>query len=184
VHNTVTVDGLDQMTRAGKFLYLDWAQAKVVEHGAARLAAEHDGYRRLGINHRRTVTAFENAWLVEDELAASQHRPAACRLHWLLPDWEYELRDPGPAIRLRSPFGWVTLQVQAQGMAGASSTVSQRFSLIRAGHLVHGDGPASPIHGWFSPTYGVKLPALSLALEVQSTAGARFSSEFRFPTGN
>jgi len=41
VHNTVTVDGGDQMLRAGRFLYLDWAQAQVVQGEAAQPAKEH-----------------------------------------------------------------------------------------------------------------------------------------------
>jgi hypothetical protein len=172
-----------KMTSAGKFLYLDWAQGKVVEHSGARLAAEHEGYRRLGIFHRRTVSAIENGWLIEDELRTSHSRLAAYRLHWLLPDWEYELQESSPLIRLRSPFGWVTLQIATQGTADESPTVDQRLSLIRAGHLISGAGPALPICGWVSPTYGVKLPALSLALEVESTAGVRFLSEFSFPAG-
>ena len=184
VHNTVAVDGLDQMSRSGKFLYLDWAQAKIVEHSATHLAAEHDGYRRLGFNHRRTVTALENAWQIEDELRASQRRIAAYRLHWLLPDWEYELRDSSSEIRFRSPFGWVTLQVQAQGRAEGSSTVDHRLWLIRAGQLIHGEGPAFPIDGWVSPTYGVKVPALSLAVQVEWAGSVSFVSKFTFPTGN
>jgi hypothetical protein len=32
VHNTITINGKDQMTRAGQFLWLDWAQAAVVTH--------------------------------------------------------------------------------------------------------------------------------------------------------
>ena len=31
VHNTVTVDGQEFMLRAGRFLYLDWAQGKVIK---------------------------------------------------------------------------------------------------------------------------------------------------------
>jgi hypothetical protein len=184
VHNTVTVDDLDQMIHAGKFLYLDWAQAKVVEQGGARLAAEHDGYRRLGVIHRRTLTAIENGWLIEDELRASHGRSVAYRLHWLLPDWEYELQESSSLIRLRSPFGRITLQIRAQETTGDSSAGDQQLSLIRGGHLISGAGPAIPICGWVSPTYGVKLPALSLVLEVESRTGVRFLSEFSFPAGS
>jgi hypothetical protein len=81
VHNTVTVNGLDQMTRAGRFLWLDWAQAsrisrKQAEDGSwERGVAEHTGYRKLGVAHRRVVTAYrENRWLVEDSLLADTRR--------------------------------------------------------------------------------------------------------------
>jgi hypothetical protein len=33
VHNTVTIDGNDQMRRVGRFLWIDWAQGKIVESG-------------------------------------------------------------------------------------------------------------------------------------------------------
>lgn len=60
-HNTVMVDGQDQMTRAGRFLWLDWAQAEVLERLLApdgsllRIVARHNGYRRLGVIHERTL---------------------------------------------------------------------------------------------------------------------------------
>jgi uncharacterized heparinase superfamily protein len=59
VHNTLTVDGMDQMQRVGKFLFLDWAQARLIQQERAsqgslrQVVAEHDGYRSLGITHRR-----------------------------------------------------------------------------------------------------------------------------------
>ncbi len=62
VHNTISVDGLDQMTLAGRFLWLDWAQARLIDHARSndlaweRLTAQHDGYRRLGVIHQRSVT--------------------------------------------------------------------------------------------------------------------------------
>jgi len=175
------VDGLDQMTRASKFLYLDWAQAKIIEHTASRIAAEHDGYRRLGVTHRRAVTMLEDGWRVEDDLISSLSRPAVFRLHWLLPDWEYEEQDSGSEIRLRSPAGWVRLRIQARVSDDQSSSAGYRISLVRGGQSVYGHGPVSPIFGWASPTYGVKHPALSLAVEVESAQDMHFTTQFTFP---
>ena len=51
VHNIVTVDGQDQMTRAGRFLWLDWSQASgrvFARESSARancFEGEHNGYR-------------------------------------------------------------------------------------------------------------------------------------------
>jgi hypothetical protein len=74
-HNTLVVNGQDQMSRAGRFLWLDWAQAQLIQHEKAddgsweRLVARHDGYRRLGLLHQRSVTAYyEGRWLVEDSV--------------------------------------------------------------------------------------------------------------------
>lgn len=52
-HNTITINGRDQMTRAGRFLYVDRAQAHVIEHEDQKAIAEHDGYRTLGISTLR-----------------------------------------------------------------------------------------------------------------------------------
>ena len=75
VHNTLAVNGQDQMTRAGRFLWLDWAQARLIAHEKAedgaweRIVGQHDGYRRLGLLHQRAVTGFqEGRWQVEDTL--------------------------------------------------------------------------------------------------------------------
>ena len=89
VHNTLSVDGREQMTRAGRFLYLDWAQASPARaRPGCRMApgsgsrASHDGYRRLGVTHQRQVTAFQDGrWLVEDSLHGRippEPTPPAC----------------------------------------------------------------------------------------------------------
>ncbi len=61
VHNTVTLHGQDQMTWAGRFLWLDWAQGQVLSRESAadgsleQMTAYHDGYRRAGVIHQRSV---------------------------------------------------------------------------------------------------------------------------------
>jgi hypothetical protein len=60
-HNTVRIDGLDQSTIGGSFLWLTHARARVLAFESSELAdcilAEHDGYRRLSdpVLHRREV---------------------------------------------------------------------------------------------------------------------------------
>jgi len=187
VHNTVTVDGRDQMTRAGRFLYLDWANAyrtdriesdeRILQSASGR----HYGYKRRGVRHTRTVSACaDGSWQVHDELLVLrppwQTRPLRLRLHWLLPDWEWQLDEQaaGAMLTLRSPYGPVRLTV--------ASTAAAAVTLARAGEIIRGNGPANPIMGWESPTYGVKIPALSLAVEVRSAASVEFDSRFEFPS--
>ena len=113
VHNTVSVDGLEQMSRASRFLYLDWARGrkkKSIESNPAILGREtgqHNGYRKLGIRHERTVTVFNDEhWEVEDSLLRVKGKPRkhTYRLHWLLPDWNYQFKkvDAGYELSLRS----------------------------------------------------------------------------------
>lgn len=197
VHNTITVDGRDQMTRAGRFLYLDWAQAEVVkyetDHNAyVSLTTRHNGYCRQGLIHQRKVIAFgDGHWEIGDDLLPqkgppnpSSHSKSAfhsIRLHWLLPDWPWKLEEepgiPRHTLKLQSPFGWVTLWVNcAPGGPGV-------LQLVRAGELLHGGGEVSPTWGWVSPTYGSKLPTLSFSVTMQSCLPLRFQTEWYFPTG-
>ncbi len=186
VHNTVSVDGQEQMTRAGRFLYLDWANAKGKRHfesGAdfiQRASAQTDAYvARFGIQHNRTVTAYsDERWLVEDDLTNTLLQPHTLRLHWLLPDWEWALEnsEQGVELRLKSPEGWIFLQITFQ-----PSNLQPSTSLFRAGEIVFGTGAPDPIRGWVSSTYFKKAPALSLAIEVELKESVKFISEFKFP---
>jgi hypothetical protein len=183
VHNTVTVDGRDQMTRGGRFMTLDWFPAysrsvvAVDESVLGQVTGYHTGYS--GVRHERTVTVYtDERWVVEDKLISKEAH--TYRLHWLLPDWEWgiENRESGFGIRLKAPFGWVVLYISpASQFPGNNSHIA----LIRAGELIYGEGQLSPFEGWVSPTYGVKTPALSLAFEVQSGQSTKFTTEFIFP---
>ena len=191
VHNTVTIDGRDQMTRAGRFLYLDWINAYRrggFEADPAILQRARGRYRdfRHGYRHTRTVSVFTDGhWRIEDELMRlrwlpSTHltHPSSFRLQWLLPDWEWKMEnsDLGSVLRLASPYGAVTLTIQC-----SSSTVQSAISLFRAGEILSGSASPDAIRGWVSPTYGVKNPALSLAIETMSADDVQFVSEFIFP---
>lgn len=183
VHNTVTVDGRDQMTRGGRFMTLDWfpAYSKSVipidETVLGQVTGYHDGYP--GVRHKRTVTVYtDERWVVEDRLISEE--PHIYRLHWLLPDWEWDIesRDQRVKIGLRSPHGKVVLAFQTDQRF---SNLHSLFSLVRTGEVVYGMRDVQPFEGWVSPTYGKKNPALSLAFEVQSVQSTKFTTEFIFP---
>jgi hypothetical protein len=198
VHNTLTVNGLDQMQRAGRFLYLDWAQAEQIEglqnkDGSwQRLVARHTGYRRLGLIHQRTVEVLQDGcWLIEDTLlpiktvvSSSKARPGSARpdptcqvrLHWLLPDWPWELS--GGVLRLESLFGPLEVSLSASSGIEAGNV---QICLARAGESLAGSGPVYPSSGWVSPTYSVRLPALSLCLYSQASPPVVFSTRWHFP---
>ncbi|MBI1794276.1 MAG: alginate lyase family protein [Chloroflexi bacterium] len=188
VHNTLTVDGRDQMTRGGRFMTLDWspAHSKNVldadERILGRVLAYHKGYQRLGIRHEREVTAFvDERWQIKDKLLFTQPAAHVFRLHWLLIDgeWGIENGEQGVGIRVKSKYGWIALNIES-GIRISKS--EYRVSLIRAGELIYGTGQPLPFEGWVSPTYSVKVPALSLAVEVTSSKMITFTSEFIFPT--
>ena len=197
VHNTLMLDGKDQMQRAGRFLWLHWAQARATGFERApdgsweRLDAVHTGYRDLGVLHSRTVTAFQDGrWLVEDR--ALPPRPGekvtgtahSARVHWLLPDldWELASEEERLTLWLDTGQGRVELQISTnQGTSRAFSDSALVFQLDRAGERLAGSGAVSPIAGWVSPTYGLRLPALSLSAEIRGGLPLRLVSEWRLP---
>jgi Heparinase II/III-like protein/Heparinase II/III N-terminus len=186
VHNTVTVDGRDQMTRGSRFLTLDWFPAysrgvlEADENISGRVVAHHRGYRQLGIFHERTVTVYrDERWQVVDHLIPQGSSVHKFRLHWLLIDgqWEIETQEAGVELRIESPSGWITHRVSAQPSALIPDL---EVSLVRAGELLYGHRDVLPFEGWVSPTYGVKAPALSWAVGASSNSRVIFKTEFVF----
>ena len=110
-------------------------------------------------------------------------QPYEVRLHWLLPDWPWEIE--GNILQIQSPYGWVKLQETVEQIQTVSGEGSQPvFQLVRAGELVYGTGPVSPTWGWVSPIFGYKLPALSFSLTVQGYVPLSITSRWEFPATN
>lgn len=195
VHNTITINQAEQMTRAGRFLYLDWAQAAIHalefarEGGIARAVCNHSGYERFGIIHQRSVESCADGWNVEDRLLPIKGKyieSTQARLHWLLPDWEWDLnaRETGIDLNLHSPFGWIGMQVNSEDSTGKfSSTHHLIIELIRAGQVIapvmQKSASPNPTWGWFSPTYGVKIPALSFSIQARGRLPITFKTHWK-----
>ena len=192
VHNTLTLNGLHQMTPAGRFLFLDWAQARITarhqaEDGSTlRLAAAHDGYRKFGVDHWRIVEHAQSGWQIVDSLLSTNSssqklfQPCEVRLHWLLPDWPWEIE--GDTLRIQSPYGWIKLQETVEQVRKVSEhDDGPALQLVRAGKLLSGPGPVLPHWGWISPIYGYKQPALSFSLIFRSHPPLSITSRWEFP---
>jgi len=176
VHNTITIQDRDQMKRAGRFLWIDWAQAgllNVSASGSEVITAEHNGYRALKILHQRTLEhAGPDHWRIIDHLISKPTlKPATrrdkiylYRIHWLLPDWSWHLH--GSAITLQRPGGQkFCLEISTNPGALTAESVS----LVRAGQVLSGGSQTDPISGWYSPTYNLKTPALSFSISFTAS---------------
>lgn len=177
VHNTVTVDGQDQMQRAGRFLWLDWAQAQLTQDGES-LLARHDGYRKQGILHIRRLTCpGPGVWEIQDRLEPtarhSQDKAHSFRLQWLLPDWPWQLDQT--TLSLTAPWGG---QVQLSLTCLSPKDSSAQVSLVRAGKTLVGAQEPDPTWGWVSPTYSIRNPALSFAMTVYTPPTAILNSQW------
>lgn len=181
VHNTIAIDGQDQMIHAGRFLWLDWAQAFVnpQEPSDQSITAQHDGYRRLGIIHQRTLTFMPaEGWQITDILKhnkpADFHSSHEITLHWLLPDlsWQYK----NDQLIFQTEAGQAVLQITA--FTGEKSFFPS-LQIIRAGEVIYGAPADLPTHGWISPTYADKLPALSILASLNTSLPVKLLSNWQ-----
>jgi len=195
VHNTVMVDRRDQMRRAGRFLWLDWAQAsgrsfstsastslskptsKTTADSPDCFEGEHDGYRRLGVKHRRMVQCVaEEAWIIVDDLlGADEHE---LRLHWLMPDLPFAVTSDSPFCAVLSAenvrFRWNVLSSSPGSAAILRAGKNVATGLARRDRDQDQDQDQDEeLLGWESPTYGELRPAISLIYRVQALLPVR-----------
>jgi hypothetical protein len=158
-HNTVTVDGTDQMTLASRFTWTNWAKGKVLKQTENLWQGEHDGYKP--VQHKRTVMALEgDRWLVIDELEANE--PHRYTLHWLLNDVPFT--ENKNSLHLKYEASTYKIQIGLTDGEG-------KFSIVRA--------DPNSTRGWRSRYYGHKEPAISLLLEANQPT-VRFWTFFGF----
>ena len=170
-HNTVVVDGRDQMTRLSRFLWGDWADAEIRRTQKTwpevrELQGRHDGYDRSGVSHRRLVAQIDaDVWIVVDDVIGQGSHE--CRLHWVTPDFPFNLQESGVA-RLSLPEGEVSIRLACSAAA--------QFDCVRAGQRASGKNhlAADRDRGWISRYYAQRDPALSFVLQAHSLLPVRF----------
>jgi hypothetical protein len=175
VHNTITVNLQDQMLRAGRFLWLDWTKAKIAAFTPNSISGTHDGYLKSGVMHKRKLEGQpENGWLITDKLIQVNGKKLKkfIRLNWLVPDWPYELQDN--FITFNLPFGIMKLELFTR-----AGILADGLNIIKSGKSLLGLED-SVNHGWISPTYGVKIPALSIQYSVSGLLPIEISTRFSF----
>lgn len=87
-HNTVEIDGADQMTKGPRFLWFHWTRSRVLalagQGDVGFFRGEHYGFRRLGgAIHRRTLCRLRDTYVIVDEILASAW-PHEVTLRWRL----------------------------------------------------------------------------------------------------
>ena len=148
-HNTVEVDGQDQMERGPSFLWFRWTQARLIDYAVSDdgrvsyIAGEHDGYRRLPgrVVHRRAICRVIDSYvIVDDLLGAGEHELALrwrmCALAWQENQGAWQSEVVGRAIRLRvrarpaSPRRCAAAR-KRRSLKGGSRSTTPRSSLRR-----------------------------------------------------
>ncbi len=178
VHNTLTLNGQDQMLRAGRFLWLNRVNAQILpSSGANSVAAQLLPRSKPQIRHTRTLTVLpDEGFEVMDELTSldPDKKSFTADLQWLLPDWRYTWLPLGIQLEQEDRVIGLTFEVTSN----QADALPMQFSLVRAGEALKGE-LCNPIRGWFSPTYNQKVPALSLVLRISSTQSLTLLSRWK-----
>ncbi|MCZ6530703.1 MAG: alginate lyase family protein [Chloroflexi bacterium] len=206
-HNSLVADGREPMDRAGRFLWLNWSNARFLgrwqaEDGSVQaLAAEHP--MRDGFTHRRSVVqAGGSLWVVLDELldrgAATTHAGTSTHAGTGTlagTDIPTGAGAPTGTDWHRARLAWSLidwpweLEDQSLTLRGEEGPMQLRvtpgmddIALYRAGERVAGERQPTEdpaVLGWWSPTYGYKEPALTLVATVEGSLPLRMTSWWR-----
>lgn len=166
-HNTVTVDGQEQMERAGRFLWFPWVQGVVESHHPSPeqptyWQGSHNGYDYLHVCYQRGILRLDaESWLIQDRLTSAKVH--SYRLHWLLADFPHHWQPENGQLLLQTPHGdyYVTiLSYHWRAEKAEWQPIKGQLSLVR--------GDAQSPRGWYAPRYSYRQPALSLDCTVQA----------------
>jgi hypothetical protein len=154
-HNTVELGGRSQSTSGGPFLWTRHAASQLVSVAGAQggdvavWVGEHSGYEALRppAMHRRTVVLDRRRARLEvlDVVTSTGEHPA--RLAWHL----------GPAVTCRLVGGVAVL-----AWTGSTGTVDAVLRLPASLTWTAHVGELDPVLGWYSPSFGVRVPSTTL----------------------
>jgi hypothetical protein len=169
-HNTVELDGRNQSSDGGPFLWLSHANAREIEvrddGDSAEWTAEHDGYLSLDppARHRRTVRLDRASRTLDivDEIDGGGHD---VRLAFHL----------GPEVQAELDVARATLRwpsTASPGVAQLELPPGLAWSLHR--------GETEPILGWYSGSFTHRVPATTLLGCGRSVGGEPLSTRLEF----
>ena len=163
-HNVLTIDGVEPMRKASRFLYLPWSTGTAAATEGGGLAASHDGFRTHGVAWAREVRPRRGGgFVVIDRVTGAAGK--RLRWHWRLADWDWHLNPEGNEITAANgPDGGTRAVVRWTGVGVSTS------KLIRV-------DPASA-SGWRSVRYGAVEPAGALVILADNQDAVEFVTEF------
>ena len=172
-HNTVEVDGVSQAESGGPFLWITQPRTRTVtcdvaEQPVQTWTAEHDGYLRLSAPtvHRRSVTMDSPRRLLTVVDTFDTVGEVSLLLSWHL--------GPGVLVDLDGANAILTWQVGPDRQRG---TLVLPEGLAWTSHTAEID----PVLGWYSPRFGLRVPATSLVGRGTGSSSTRLVTVLTLP---
>ncbi|MBN2555522.1 MAG: alginate lyase family protein [Anaerolineales bacterium] len=162
VHNSAWLAGEEPMLRAGRFLWLDRDQGRILGRWRSSnglleaISAEH-GDLFKGFLHRRTLVRLNEAgWMIVDDFIGKGAPLIRCGWNLKGLDW----RVDGQALHSTGLKHKISLSFECD---------EAKFATVSGGHVLEGEfleGDPS-IYGWYSPTYALKEPCFYRSAMIQ-----------------
>jgi len=167
-HNTITVDGKDQMLLYRRFKWLYPPKAFIIRDSEFSVAGEQSGYSRIhrGLIHRREIDYSGDILTVKDTLGKTDLSKTST-LHWHIKDIPYTITDIPYGVRFT-----FTTQKGADIIMEITSNIGFTSS-IKIGQTDKKD-----IRGWVSRYYGEKRPCIDIRVETYSDEAITFNTTF------
>lgn len=164
-HNTVVIDGQDQSEMVGTFLWGRKAKARLIRQVSTPnydlCIAEHDGYTKLGVVHRRSVLFLHKTdWMLVADHLIGQGEHSFEQL-WHLPAESY--------VQIRDSYIQITI--------GQTQIFAVPFPSFWGEIHVYCGG-TEPIQGWISYHYGHKEAAPVVSMKGRSRLPVRLITGF------
>ncbi|MEU9605693.1 alginate lyase family protein [Streptomyces sp. NPDC048057] len=167
-HNTLQLDGGDQSTSGGPFLWTRHARSRVLladasDGAVARWSAEHDGYGSTVHRRRVELTAASRELRLVDEVRGGPRRAARLAFHL------------GPTITADLAGSRAVLTWTRDGEE-RSAVLDLPEGLSWRAHR----GETEPPLGWYSAGFGRKEPATTLVGRGFAEDAQEFTTVLRF----
>ena len=159
-HNTVEIDGKDQMEKGPRFLWYNWTKSnlrhseQLPQLDGDYWEGEHYGYcqGKEPVIHRRTVIRLGDRWIIIDDILGDGEHDVVLR--WHLADVGWEAVAPG-TFSARN----ITTQLSINIFPQVEMSIE----------LLHGQESPEP-EGWESLYYGERQPIPVIKCNVVSSA--------------
>jgi len=159
-HNTLTINGQDQSTQQGSFLWSNQAITTVhswqTTPDGASLEARHDGYKDQGIIHQRTFQLVDNHLRLSDEIKGAGQHSLQLAFH-TAPESTVSQTDQPNILHIQRENIILQLTLPTQ----------TKIELI--------EGQQNG--GWYSPRFGVKQPSTTVYASLDATLPITLTTE-------
>ncbi len=176
-HNTVQLDGQDQMVKGPRFLWFEWTRSRLLQFALSPggrcgcFEGEHYGYRRLGgrLTHRRLLCRIDDAYVVVDTVLGEDRHDVALRWHLC------DATDAADAESGRTPERAPTPPDEPPGRRLRLYDDLTLSLIAPPGFVVslsRGQEPPA-VEGWQSRFYGLKEPCPVLSARAHADLPVR-----------